>query len=291
MAGIPINTILGALPEDLKPKGLEKLPQLLMSEGLKVDGFIQPSIEKLAQELGISPDVDLNSLPCLTTPQLEAILLQRDNLINTLNGIGRKLDSLSLSLTGIQNFLSLTSAVLLGISITKTGLSLASKFLPITPGAIPSAISDLDDLKTSITFNSKGKSRLQPIQDTINASALSISVVNQYITQAILLIQSIDLVLKRCLPNHQLVETSNTIEGIVELTLKADQTSTLSSYKGFILDIVEEPYTPTVNRRKAVGINQYGIIMISTPLSFTTNGQTLINELKLIIDRDNLKAD
>jgi hypothetical protein len=35
MAGIPIDTILGALPDDLKPKGTERLPQLLLNEGVK----------------------------------------------------------------------------------------------------------------------------------------------------------------------------------------------------------------------------------------------------------------
>jgi hypothetical protein len=45
-----------------------------------------------------------------------------------------------------------------------------------------------------------------------------------------------------------------------------------------------------VKQRRAVGQNYQGINLISTPYSFTTNTQTLINELKLIIDRDNLKA-
>ena len=88
-----------------------------------------------------------------------------------------------------------------------------------------------------------------------------------------------------------LTPLSETIEGIVFLENQTSQTSNQSSYKGFILQIEEVPYTDKVNQRKAIAANQYGIKMIETPLSFTTNSQTLIDELKLIIDRDNLKAD
>ena len=63
-----------------------------------------------------------------------------------------------------------------------------------------------------------------------------------------------------------------------------------SAYQGFIFKIEEVPFSPTVTRKKAVAYNQSGIALLETPLSFTANNQTLIDELKLIINRDNLKA-
>ena len=63
-----------------------------------------------------------------------------------------------------------------------------------------------------------------------------------------------------------------------------------TSYNGFDIKIVEVPFTSTVVRKKAVGYTPSGIALIQTELSFTTNNQTLVSELKLIIDRDDLKA-
>ena len=63
-----------------------------------------------------------------------------------------------------------------------------------------------------------------------------------------------------------------------------------TSYNGFDIKIVEVPFTSTVVRKKAVGYTPSGIALIETELSFTTNNQTLISELKLIIDTNDLKA-
>jgi hypothetical protein len=96
--------------------------------------------------------------------------------------------------------------------------------------------------------------------------------------------------LKQCSPNSTYLAISNDLENITLRQNIAENTLNQITYKGFVLEIEIIPYTPTVNRRRAIGKNQSGIIMIQTEFSFTTSNQVLINELKLIIDRDNLKA-
>ena len=71
-----------------------------------------------------------------------------------------------------------------------------------------------------------------------------------------------------------------------------NQSNTQQSYKGFTFEIVEVklPNDPTVTRRVGRALNTEGIIALETEPSFTQNTKVLIEELKLIIDRDNLKA-
>jgi hypothetical protein len=78
---------------------------------------------------------------------------------------------------------------------------------------------------------------------------------------------------------------------ISEIQNQAEESPNLSTYNGFVLEIEVVPYSPTVNRRRALGKNQSGIVMIQTELSFTPIDQVMINELKFIIDRDNLRAN
>ena len=89
---------------------------------------------------------------------------------------------------------------------------------------------------------------------------------------------------------NSLIPISKEIKDIADAQIQADNTQNETTYQGFIIEIEIVPYTPTVDRRRALGKNQSGIVLIQTELSFTTDDQTLIDELKLIIGRDNLKA-
>lgn len=283
MAGIPIDTILGAIPNDLKPQGFQNLPQLIMNQGIKIDTLVKPSLEQIKNNL---PLEDI----CLTEAQTEIILLQRDNLVGVLNNVGVQLDQLSrlLGLTG--GFLTVANIILKALVAADPILSATGKAFPVTAGITESIRSDLKTLKEGVLFDEAGESRITPIAQAIASSAISVSIVNSFIKISVDLLNSIDQYLIKC-SDKNLSPLSATIEGIVALEDNALQTSNQATYKGFIIQIEEEPFTSTVNRRKAVGLNQYGIKQIETQLSFTTNPQTLINELKFIIDRDNLKAD
>ena len=139
-------------------------------------------------------------------------------------------------------------------------------------------------------MDDKGNSKLSKLIAIIGGASLVISIISQSILSAVESLKLIDFVLSTCDPNNSLSPISHEINSIANTQLQSQKTQNQTSYNGFIIEIVEVPYTSTVTRRKAVGKNSQGIVLIETELSFTTNNQTLINELKLIIDRDNLKA-
>jgi len=64
-----------------------------------------------------------------------------------------------------------------------------------------------------------------------------------------------------------------------------------SSYKGFILEIEERDFSAKLKQRRAVAINPSGIVEAATEFSFATDEGVLIEDLKLIIDEQDLRAD
>lgn len=336
MAGIPIDTILGAIPDNLKPSGFENLPKLIMNQGVKIDTLIQPALDTIVKELPepVQPSVqeivpqiienrenlDVNKLAteafddafnqvqqeaqqlgqdvldnfCLPTSVTDGIIAQRNNIVGVLNNVGKQLDTLASFLGLAGGFLTIVNVVLKALVAADPILSATGKAFPITAGITESIRSDLKTLKEGVIFDEAGESKITPISTAIASSAISVSVVSAFIKQSVNFLFIIDPYILKCANEAQisnLAKLSPTIQGIFETETKSLQTSNQSTYKGFVIQIEEEPFTPTVNRRRAVGLNQYGIQQIKTNLSFTTNNQTLIDELKFIIDRDNLKAD
>jgi hypothetical protein len=273
-----------ATPEDQKPKGTSKLPLLIFGLGSQIPQIIQPSLQGLIQKYISNPEL------CPSSVTLDELISQRNNIVTSLNGIGVRVSQLGESITGISNFLNITLGVITAIDTANIITSAAAKLVPVIPGAVPAALNDIQTLIRKLTFDQSGNSRLSKVQSSISNSALVISIIGTYILKAKELLDQIDKYIKQCNVNSGLENISKDINDIANAQLQAQQSQNQITYNGFIIEIEEVPFTPTVTRRRAIGKNQQGIVLIQSELSFTTDNQTLINELKLIIDRDNLKA-
>ena len=281
MAGIDINTILNALPEDKKVKGLQKLGQILIQKGTELENQIPSSITSLVSQFtpGSCPDSVI----------LQSIVEKRNNIVGKLNTVGQSLNVITSTYTGVSSFLDVVLFSISNLKNIKIGVSAAAKAIPFgLPGAIPASLSDLGDATDRLTFDNLGNSKLQKQKDGIDSLIIPIAIFSKTIQNIITLLNSLDNLIIGCNPTSTLDPLSDTIIQTTNNQTQADVND--GSYKGFSFQIEEVPFSSTVNRRRAIALNQQGISLLQTQLSFTTNNQTLIDELKLIIDRDNLKA-
>jgi len=279
MAGIDITSIQNAISD---PKSaLVKLSLLLIKKTSDNENLIKLPLENLLKQIptdGTCPD-----------PQtLQNIIDKRNNIVEFLNKFSTFLDTVIFTYTGVSVAFDVALSTITGLKLTKTTASGGVKILPTAPGFVTALLSDLGDLTDNLTYNSLGESKLVKRKQDLDTLAIALNIVSSFVKNVVTTLNSLDVALSLCLqPNQTLNPVSDNLQKILTDNQQSVDDST---YQGFIFKIEEVPFSSTVTRRKAVAFNQSGIPLIETPLSFTTNSQTLINELKLIINRDNLKA-
>ena len=279
----------GAIPKDLLAKGKEALPPILYQLGYTVlQTQVIPALQTLVIEYVDKFFKDgVQSCP----PFLQTLIDQRNKIVSQLNKLAQRIDRIGTSISGISTFLKTLITTITTVDIAQIALSIAAKFIPVgLPGAIPAALNDAQTFIRKATFDKLGNSKLSLATNTIASTGLVISLISSWILQALEILSKLDILILNCDPNSTLTPVSDDVKSLSRVASEAQKTQNNQSYQGFIIDIVEVPYTPTVNRYQAVGKNAQGIVLIKSDLSFTSNNQTLINELKLIIDRDNLQA-
>jgi len=279
MAGIDIDSIKGAIPD--KQTVIQTLSLLLIRKVADNEKLIQVPLENLLKQL---PTDGI----CLEPALLQNVLDKRNNIVDFLNKFSNFLDTTTSTYTGVNIAFNALLATVQGINLSKTTASGAVKILPTAPGFVTALLSDLGDLKDNLTFDSLGESKLSKVKNGLDTLNISLAIVSSFVKKIIQILNSIDALLTPCLnENQKLVPVA---DNLVKITTDSAQSIDNLTYQGFIFKIEEVPFSSTVTRKKAVAYNQSGIPLLETPLSFTSNDQTLINELKLIIDRDNLKA-
>ena len=282
MAGIDINTILNALPEDKKVKGLQKLGQILIQKGTELENQIPSSITSLVSQFtpGSCPDSVI----------LQSIVEKRNNIVGKLNTVGQSLNVITSTYTGVSSFLDVVLFSISNLKNIKIGVSAAAKAIPFgLPGAIPASLSDLaaaanslDNLIKNIQFDDLGNPKLTAQLGNFNAGFATLSYLDTVIQSLILKLNSIDTVLLRC--GATLAPLDSALQQVAE-------NSSDILYKGFILRVEEIKFNDTLTQKQGVAYNKSGIALLKTDASFTSDIQTLINTLKFIIDKDNLKAN
>lgn len=271
--------------------GKDKIPVLLINKSQELIDQLIPTIIQIASQVGIENIGQPNEkLPntCLPKDELEKILIIRNNLLTKLNNTSKLIETLSKPLDILNTTVKVTSTLLTTTSIARKASNVAIAAIPSppgTPGAIISTLNVLKDLEEFIT------PKIQLAKNSVTSISNILDYVNSILSKLIILLKSIDKYLLGC--NVSGLVTLNEYLTKVDENynqIKSEPTNK-EIYQGFILEVVEEPFSPTVSKRKAVAKNSQGIILLSTPSSFTTIPQILLTELKLIIDKNNLKAN
>ena len=298
-----IDGINNAVTEDSKPTGLQRLGSLILKQSQKLSKFIIPLAFNLIKEYGIakleaaleeeSDNIDelreqLKEEFC--NVQLPQIIAKRNNAVDYLNNTGRILDTLTVSVNFGASFAEILETLIKILRGASFSINQAAKAIPLIPGAIVASVNDLSTIADTITFKQDGTPNIPPLKITAAQVSPAFATVQSTIVRCVDLLDRLDILITLCDPNANLTGISDSINTVYDNELIAASTENDGTYKGFILEIESTPFTDTVNKNRAVGKNRSGIILISTESSFASNPQVLIDELKFIIDRDDLKS-
>jgi hypothetical protein len=271
---------------------LDRINQTINSKIADLQDKATSTLLTLASQLGIEGlDTANPTLPNLCPSQdiLDRALQVRNSLGTDIENTAKYIDIIDVSFQTLTPILNGTVTSLNALNLLKTTTSVAAKLAPTLPGAVTALISDLDDIRTSLTFKSDGTARLPELQRAVALGSQYISDAAKVMQTVITVLAVIDLVLEKCgkKPNDLGANTNKLLN-----TIKLAATSNIDLiYKGFTFQIVEKPFSPTLKQKIGQAKNSQGIVLLQTEPSFTTDPQVLVEELKLIIDRDNLKAN
>jgi len=274
--------------------GQEKIAGLIVEKAQGLILSLAPKITELASELGIQNFGTANvKLPdtCPPKEKLDKIIFIRDNLYSKINSTARTIQNLSRPINVAEKIVTTTSATVAALNITKTAsltaITLVPPAIPV-PGPIISGVITLDDLLDFLN------PKITKAQAIISSISLALDLVNAIFAKLLQLLNTINQAIQKCNSQAAPPQVNDFVTNAQQQFEAANQVVDgfpSQTYKGFTLDIIEEQYSPTVKRIRAVAKNSSGVALLRTPLSFTSAPQTLIDQLKLIIDsNDNIKA-
>lgn len=271
---------------------LDRLNQTINSKVAAVQDKAITALTNLATELGIEGlETGNPTLPDLCPSQavLDKAVVLRDTVLSDLETTAKYVNTINQSLTVVNSLLQGTISTVTAINILKTSAAVGVKVAPTVPGIVTALLADLDDIRTILTFDQEGNPKLAKLKRAVENGTTYVSTAATIINTLLSLLQIIDSVLIKC--GKKVQEVGEDIKSLTEVVTTAESSTLDTIYKGFTFEVVDKYFSPTLNQKIGQAKNKQGIVLLQTEPSFTQDPRVLIEELKLIIDRDNLKAD
>lgn len=298
------KNILQNSPNTEKAKGLDKLGQILTERSANLKTIVIAAIVPQITQFGISNikelleknanvEEALNKLPikCPTPEKLRELITLRNRYATQLNNFFNSVSKLSQSVTGTNKVAEALTTGLQVLSVARKAANIALGFLPVTPGAAVSVLNVQKDLEDTI------KPILNKLTKTLGILTSVVAFVLGILTTIIQLLNLLDTLILLCakqqgIPyediNAQLAVLNDGLINNLQNTTPTQQ----NTYKGFKFEIVLDTSVDfKYPKRYAVAKDKYNVILLKSQSSFVPNPELLIQELKFIIDRDNLSAE
>jgi hypothetical protein len=275
--GMPFEARLSALFNKQK----ENLKQLLIPAILGIIAKFGPAVVQ-----GIV-DKKIDFLDDKVCPPKEEVL----EAIRRRNQLVRQLNNIYKIVRTITKILKITSALIIGLRVAFA----IAKLLPLARPTL--LIADGGAVL---------KRRLEVAGIVVNILTVTAAVIGATLGIIIELLRSLDFLIQDCSeqidpetgePTIPFIQINDELNTFVDSTGQLDDsvnplTSKPLPYKGFTFEIKQDTSQNfQYPKRYAIARNIQGIQVLRSESSFASSPEILIEELKFVIDRDNLRAD
>ena len=251
--------VLNKAKESIKRTLFPFILSLLAEFGTK---YLQAVLDRIP---GAKPDT------CPSPEKIKEIIRKRDQLVRQLNRFYKMI-------TRASKILGIANTIIIAI---KVGI-IASKFIPLrfVPGAF-------------VTGITKVEKRLEIAGIAVSILSIAAAIIGIVLAQIIELLNALDLSIQDCSieQNIPMEELNSELNKLASQTIKETEFNE-NVYKGFRFEIKEDPTNvSSYTKRFAQALDIQGTPVLKSDSSFASNPQVLIDQLKFIIDTQDLKAN
>jgi hypothetical protein len=215
---------------------------------------------------------------CPNTQEIQKIINIKNNLLQNINALERRLQLLSSTASKLDRVIS---TIKVAIQVIKS--------IPIPTAIIPPQSGGVGIPISVLTRYSDGLIKLNKLLDALEADKAGIlgviDIASKTLTSLKSRLEAIDIAIQGC------VADSPSASQIIATTQPPQNTGSEGTpnsdylYKGYKLEIVQDPNSPKIApKRYAIAKDKAGIIVLYGPSSFSSDTQVLLDEVKFRID-------